>query len=98
MKKKVLKLIINVINTTILLLVLLLMWLTHIMIYDDFYPVSMHIVDYRNLDVFRIFWIGWTIINAIMSTITKKYSKLFYIIHLILAVISCLYLFWILTL
>ena len=98
MKKKVLKVIINVIYTIILLWILLLMWFTHVMIYDDFYPLSMHIVDYNNIDVFRIFWIGWIVINAIISTITRKHSNLFHIIHLILAGISCLYLFWILTL
>ena len=97
-KKKIIKIIANIVHIAILLSVVFFMWFTHVLIYDDFYPLSIHIVDYNNLDVFRIFWMGWIAINAIISTASKKHSKVFYVIHLVLAAISCLYFLWILTL
>lgn len=97
--KNILKLLLWVFHIALLLCILFFMWISHIVIYDDFYQeMSVYIIDFSNMDLFKTFWAFWVISNISISAITRFYNKVFSVIHFILSQFSIVYFCWLLTL
>ncbi len=96
---KVKSIALTVIHILLLCFIVFYMWLFVVVgPYDHRFDYSMKVVDYMNMDILRIIWFFGVSINTIIAVIAKKYSKAFYIIHMILAQLCIVYFCWLLTL
>ena len=65
--------------------------------YQD-WNLSLKLIDYDKYDVSKVAFAVIAILNGLIAYFSKRYSKIFWVIHLILAVICALYFSWLLTL
>ena len=97
--KNVLKVLSWVFHIALLLCMVLFMWISHFIIYDDYYQeMSIYVIDFSNMDLFKTLWAFFVIVNISIAAITRFYNKLFSIIHFVLSQFSIVYFCWLLTL
>lgn len=88
-----------VFHIALLLCMALFMWISHFIIYDDFYQeMSIYIIDFSNMDLFKMLWAFWVILNISIAAIARFYNKVFSVIHFLLSQFSIVYFCWLLTL
>ncbi len=89
----------TVIHILLLCFIVFYMWLFFALgPYDYRFDYSMKVIDYMRMDFYKLLWFFGVSINTIIAVIAKKYSKAFYIIHMILAQLCIAYFCWLLTL
>lgn len=88
-----------VFHIALLLWTVFMMWMSHVIIYDDFYQtMSIYIIDFSNMDFFKTAWAFWVISNIVIAVIARFYNKVFSVIHFLLSQFSIVYFCWLLTL
>ena len=86
-------------HIALLLCMVLFMWISHFIIYDDFYQeMSIYIIDFSNMDLFKMLWAFFVILNISIAAIARFYNKAFSVIHFLLSQFSIVYFCWLLTL
>ena len=86
-------------HIVLLLCMAFFMWMSHVIIYDDFYQtMSIYIIDFSNMDFFKTAWAFWVISNIVIAVIARFYNKVFSVIHFLLSQFSIVYFCWLLTL
>jgi len=97
--KNTLKILSWVFHIVLLILILFFMYVSHAVIYDDFYvQESVYIIDFSRMDTFKMIWAFWVISNITIAAIARFYNKVFSVIHFLLSQFSIIYFCWLLTL
>lgn len=92
------KVVITTVHIIILCCIVLWMWIFFLITPYQDYDYSLKIVDYDKVDAFKFIWLNGIAFNGVISFIVKKYSKVFFLIHLVLALFSVSCFIWLFTL
>ena len=98
--KILLKILSWIFHIALLLWVVFMMWICHDLVYDERYMMfdaASKVIVYSDMDVCKTICFFFLILNLSVSLVSKRYNKVFFVIHFLLAQFNIFYFCWLLT-